>query len=309
MFKQQEIVLNKKYKLGTKIGGGAFGDIYVGNRLDNNEPVAVKLELVKSKFNQLEKEFKIYKTLRGTVGIPNVYYFGCEGDYNVMVMDMCGKSLEDLFCRCGRKFSLKTTLMVADQLICRMEIMHAKNHIHRDIKPDNFVIGRGDRSKLIYVIDLGLAKSFRDAKTKRHIPFKDGKDLTGSPRYTAVSVHMGHEQSRRTDMESLGYCFVYFIQGMLPWEKIKDEGTVLQKNEKIKQMKHNTSTEQLCKDLPIEFALYFEHIKSLGFEDRPDYDYLKRLFRDLFYHEGFEFDSVYDWDLVQELAVEGFTSN
>ena len=96
---------------------------------------------------------------------------------------------------------------------------------------------------------------------------------------------------------------------MLPWERIKDEGTVLQKNEKIKHMKMHTSTEQLCKDLPVELALYLDHVKSLGFEDRPDYDYLKRLFRDLFYHEGFEFDSVYDWDLVQELAVEGFTSN
>jgi serine/threonine protein kinase len=302
--KQQDIIINKKFKLGAKIGGGAFGDIYSGTKVESGEPVAVKLELAASNFMQLEKEFKIYKVLRGTVGIPSVYYYGMEGDYNVMVMDMCGRSIEDLFCRCRRRFSLKTTLMVADQLLCRMEVMHAKNHIHRDIKPDNFVIGRGDRSKLIYVIDLGLSKNFRDSKTKRHIPFKEGKDLTGSPRYTAVSVHLGHEQSRRTDMESLGYVFVYFLVGMLPWERLKDEGTVLQKNEKIKAMKISTSTEQLCKGLPVEFALYFDHIRSLGFEDRPDYAYLKQLFRDLFFHEGFEYDSVYDWDLAAELANE-----
>ena len=307
----REIILAKKYRLGTKIGSGAFGDIYSGSVISSGEPIAIKLEVsspspsplfslipqaVDAKKPQLEWEFKIYRCLAGSVGIPNAYYFGCEGDYNVMVMDMCGKSLEDLFCRCGRRFGLKTTLMIADQLICRMEIMHAKNHIHRDIKPDNFVIGRGKHSKLIYVIDLGLAKRFRDADTRKHIPFKEGLHLFGSARYMALDVHLGREQSRKTDMESLGYTILYFVQGRLPWQGFKDEGH--DKYEKIRQVKAGLTSDQLCKDLPVEFALYFDHVKSLGFEDRPDYDYLKRLFRDLFYHEGFEFDSVYDWDLL-----------
>ena len=122
-----------------------------------------------------------------------------------------------MFCRCGRKFSLKTTLMVADQLLCRLEVLHAKNHIHRDVKPDNFVTGRGNKSKLIYIIDLGLAKPFRDAGTLRHIPQAEGRDVAGSSRYLAVRAHQGEEQSRRTDLESLAYMLIYFLAGSLPW--------------------------------------------------------------------------------------------
>ena len=125
------------------------------------------------------------------VGIPTVHWYGVEGDYNCMVMDLLGKSLEDLFIDCGRKFSLKTVLMLADQLICRLEVFHARSYIHRDIKPENFMIGLGTRCHLIYVIDLGLCKLYRDPKTRKHIPLKDGKNLTGTARYASVNCHNG----------------------------------------------------------------------------------------------------------------------
>mgnify|MGYP003709347109 CR=1 FL=1 len=125
------------------------------------------------------------------MGIPSVRWFGVEGDYNVMVIDLLGKSLEDLFNDCGRRFNLKTVLILADQLLCRLEIIHTKCYIHRDIKPDNFIMGRGTHKHMVYVIDFGLAKLFREPRTHHHIPYKEGKNLTGTARYASINTHMG----------------------------------------------------------------------------------------------------------------------
>ncbi len=151
------------------------------------------------------------------VGIPNVHYYGAEGDYNVMVLDILGPSLEDLFEYCKRKFSIKTMLMIGDQLVQRMEYMHSKSFLHRDIKPDNFLIGLGKKQHIVYAIDFGLAKRFKDSRTGAHIPYRDGKSLTGTARYASANTHMGVEQSRRDDLESVGFVLVYFIKGKLPW--------------------------------------------------------------------------------------------
>lgn len=125
------------------------------------------------------------------MGIPNVKWFGVDGDFNVMVIDLLGKSLEDLFNDCGRKFSLKTVLMLADQVLCRIEMIHTKCYIHRDIKPDNFLMGRANKRNLVHVIDFGLAKLYRDPRTHKHIPYKEGKNLTGTARYASINTHMG----------------------------------------------------------------------------------------------------------------------
>ena len=238
-----------------------------------------------------------------TVGIPSVRWYGVEGDYNVMVIDLLGKSLEDLFNDTGRRFSLKTALMLADQLLCRLEIIHTKCFIHRDIKPDNFLVGRGSRRHMVYVIDFGLAKLYRDPRTHRHIPYREGKNLTGTARYASINTHMGIEQSRRDDLESLGYVLMYFLRGSLPWQGLK-ANTKQQKYERILEKKIQTSTEMLCKGFPAEFRSYFEHIRSLRFDDRPDYDYLKRLFRELFFRKGYSYDNIFDWE-EQDLVASG----
>ncbi|KAJ6947550.1 hypothetical protein NC652_002130 [Populus alba x Populus x berolinensis] len=290
--------VGNKFRLGRKIGSGSFGEIYLGANIQTNEEVAIKLENVKTRHPQLLYESKLYKMLQGGTGIPNVKWFGVEGDYNVLVMDLLGPSLEDLFNFCSRKLSLKTVLMLADQMINRVEFVHSKSFLHRDIKPDNFLMGLGRRANQVYAIDFGLAKKYRDTSTHQHIPYRENKNLTGTARYASMNTHLGIEQSRRDDLESLGYVLMYFLRGSLPWQGLK-AGTKKQKYEKISEKKVSTSIEALCRGYPTEFASYFHYCRSLRFDDKPDYAYLKRLFRDLFIREGFQFDYVFDWTILK----------
>uniref|UniRef100_A0A7N1A2U6 non-specific serine/threonine protein kinase n=1 Tax=Kalanchoe fedtschenkoi TaxID=63787 RepID=A0A7N1A2U6_KALFE len=291
-------IVGGKFKLGRKIGSGSFGELYLGVNMQTGEEVAVKLESVKTKHPQLHYESKVYVLLQGGIGIPHLKWFGVEADYNVMVIDLLGPSLEDLFNYCNRKFTMKTVLMLADQLINRVEYMHSKGFLHRDIKPDNFLMGLGRKANQVYIIDYGLAKKFRDLQTHKHIPYRENKNLTGTARYASVNTHLGIEQSRRDDLESLGYVLIYFLRGSLPWQGLR-AGTKKQKYDRISEKKLSTPIEVLCKSFPSEFVLYFHYCRSLRFEDKPDYSYLKRLFRDYFIREGYQFDYVFDWTVLK----------
>jgi len=292
-----DIRVGGRYRLCKKIGSGSFGEIFLGLNTQTNEEVAVKLESVSSRHPQLMYECKLIKLLQGGPGLPGVLWYGTESNYNVMVMDLLGPSLEDLFNFCNRRFSLKTVLMLADQMICRVEYVHSKNFIHRDIKPDNFLIGLGKRSSLLHIIDFGLAKKYRDPKSHKHIPYMDNKSLTGTARYASGNAHKGIEQSRRDDLESIGYVLMYFLRGSLPWQGLPARGKQ-DKYQKIKDRKLNTPVEEFCRGFPEEFATYLNYCKSLRFEERPDYGYLRRLFKDLFTREGYEYDYVFDWTLL-----------
>ncbi|WOK94352.1 hypothetical protein Cni_G03054 [Canna indica] len=293
-----ERVIGGKFKLGKKIGSGSFGELYLGVNIQSGEEVAIKMESVKSKHPQLHYESKVYMLLQGGTGIPHLKWFGVEGEYNIMVIDLLGPSLEDLFNYCNRRFSLKTVLMLADQLLNRVEYMHSKAFLHRDIKPDNFLMGLGRKANQVYIIDYGLAKKYRDFQTHKHIPYRENKNLTGTARYASVNTHLGVEQSRRDDLESLGYVLMYFLRGSLPWQGLK-AGTKKQKYDKISEKKMLTPVEALCKSYPSEFISYFHYCRSLRFEDKPDYSYLRRLFRDLFIREGHQFDYVFDWTMLK----------
>ncbi|XP_009771286.1 casein kinase 1-like protein 10 [Nicotiana sylvestris] len=291
-------VVGGKFRLGRKIGSGSFGELYLGVNVQTGEEVAVKLESTKTKHPQLHYESKLYMLLQGGTGIPHLKWFGVEGEYNAMVIDLLGPSLEDLFNYCNRRFTLKTVLMLADQLINRVEYMHSRGFLHRDIKPDNFLMGLGRKANQVYIIDYGLAKKYRDLQTHKHIPYRENKNLTGTARYASVNTHLGVEQSRRDDLESLGYVLMYFLRGSLPWQGLK-AGTKKQKYDKISEKKMLTPIEVLCKSYPSEFISYFHYCRSLRFDDKPDYSYLKRLFRDLFIREGYQFDYVFDWTILK----------
>ena len=294
--------INNRFVIGERIGRGSFGDIYSGHDLQKDEEVAIKLENAKSRHPQLQYESRIYAVLSGGTGIPNVRWYGCERRFNIMVLDLLGPSLEDCFNYCDRKFSLKTVLMIADALISRIEYVHSQNFLHRDIKPDNFLIGSSKREHMIYAIDFGLAKRYRHPRTKQHMPFAEKKTLTGTPRYASCNNHLGMEQSRRDDLESLGYVFMYFLRGSLPWQGLQ-ANSKRQKYQRILDKKQSTKLSDLCHGFPKEFAEFLQYARRLNFEDKPSYRMLKNLFRTVMEREGFKYDNEFDWVVRRRKAL------
>ena len=274
-----EIRVGGRYRLGKKIGTGAFGEIFEGTDIFDSSSVAIKLEHNSVKYPQLLFEAKLLKSIPGT-GIP------------------VGQNLEDLYNYCAKNFSLKTILMITIQMIERLKHVHDNHYIHRDIKPENFLIGKDTTAKTIYLLDFGLAKRYRDEYTHIHIPLKENRNLTGTARYASCNAHNGLEQSRRDDMESIAYVILYFFRKKLPWQglKCKDKN---EKHAKIKEIKMSMTPEKLFEGLPKEFADYLTMVKKLGFEDEPTYKNYIQMFTRLFKAKEFEMDYIYDWVTVK----------
>jgi len=287
------VVVGGKFNLGRKIGLGSFGAVYRGSN-DQGEDFAIKCEPLRTKHPQLLYESKLYKILAGQDGIPSVHWYGVQGDFSVMVMDLLGPSLEELFHACNKKFSLNTVLMLANRMISLVQTFHENNFLHRDIKPENMVMGRGAEANQVHIIDFGLAKKYRDARTHEHIPYREGKSFIGTARYASLRVHDGIEQSRRDDLEAVGYLLVYFLKGKLPWQGLQGK-TKQEKYQKIGEKKGSVSVERLCQQMPPEFLAYLRYCRSLSFEETPDYDFLRNLFGDLFVREQFLDDLPFDW--------------
>ena len=298
-----ELKVGKTFTLTKKLGCGAFGEVFHGINRRTNIEVAIKLEPINTKRPHLFYEAKLYQYLLSDSsvidkGLPNVYYCAIEGEFNILVMDLLGPSLEDLFNMCNRNFSLKTLLMLANQMLTRIEYIHNKNFLHRDIKPENFLIGIKKCSHKIYIIDFALAKRFI-GKEVHHVGCGREINLTGKARYASINNSLGIIQGRRDDLESLGYVLLYFLRGSLPWQNLTANNK-RDKYEKIMEKKLATSVETLCKGFPIEFVAYLTYCRNLSFDERPDYVYLKVLFKDLLQKSGFECDYMYDWVLLPQ---------
>jgi serine/threonine protein kinase len=285
-------VLNEKYQIIYKIGAGSFGAIFEVQNVEDGKLYAVKLERCDIGTPQLLPEYKLYQLVDGATAFPRVYDFWSEKNWKGMIMDRLGLSLGTNYRACGKILSLKTTLMVAIHMVCRLEYLHQRSYIHRDIKPDNFVFGVGTNSNTLYMIDLGLAKKYRDLKTFEHIPYGEDKGVTGTARYVSINVHLGVDQSCRDDLESVGYVLISLAAGHLPWENLEGAG---EKLEAISQCKMNTPLDVLCEGLPNEFFTFMEKVRGMRFDERPNYTYLRGLFINLMVKKNFSFDYQYDW--------------
>lgn len=288
-------ILNSTFQIGEKIGAGAFGKVYSAVNIHTQEEVAIKVEDAQVQQPKLLHEVKMIKLLhrdqtQRVEGIPKVILSTFDSQYNTIVMERLGNNLERQFNRCGRRFSLKTVLMLADQLLSRIEYIHSKEIIHRDLKPENCLIGQDQQT--IYIVDFGLARRY--IKDGDHIECSYENDLIGTARYASIYNHKGYSQSRRDDLESIGYMLIYFLTGHLPWQDLGGKNQ-LEKYRKIGDKKCQTSIAALCKNIPKEFADYLKYVRGLKFEKTPDYNHLRGLFKKVFEREGYTQDLKFDW--------------
>ena len=285
----------KHYKLRKKIDEGSFGKIYMASNIDakEKEKYAVKLESKDLSRSLLEIEAYVLNKIKA-FGIPELKIYGYNSDYNILMMELLGSSLEKLFQSQNKSFSLKTACMLGIQMIDRLEYLHYRKLVHRDIKPDNFVIGRGAKSHIVYILDFGLAKKYWSSTHQCHIPFKTGKKLTGTPKYASINTLSGYEQSRRDDLESVGYILIYFLRGSLPWEGLKANNKK-DRYKKICDKKKSISAKDLCRGFPVEFENFVSYTRNLEFTQVPDYSYLRNLLKRVIEKNGDTIDFFYDW--------------
>ena len=295
-----------KYQADKKVGEGSFGKIYSAHNINTGQKFALKLEDKNSGQSLLEQESYVLCYLKGE-GIPFVKSYGYSGEYNVLVMELLGKSLEDLFQENHCKFSVKTVCMLGIQMITRLEWIHTKHILHRDIKPDNFVMGLGDKSHIVYLLDFGLSKKYRSARTLQHIRYSENRKLTGTARYASVHALKGCEQGRRDDVEAVGYVLLYFLRGSLPWQGLRvNRGE--DKYQKIYEKKRRTTPSELCNGFPNEFCQFVEYTRGLNFEEEPDYNYLKKLLEKVMTDNNYNMDYIYDWTKYDEKEVKKITN-
>ena len=294
--KVEEVKIKNQYsfKSTDRLGGGSFGQIYKGINLKTKEEVAIKIESKNIETPQLLHESKILKILKENEGFPKVYLITPLDDVLIMVMELLGDNLQKLIkSQKEKKFSLKTTLMLGIQILKRIQTLHENNFIHRDIKPENFTIGLKKMNNTIYMIDYGLTRKYCDSH-KNHIPYKEGKNLTGTALYASIYTHKGIEQSRRDDLESLGYMMVYFCKGELPWMDVKAKNKA-GKYKKIMEKKIEMRPEILCNGLISEFMAYFKYVRELQFTEEPNYNYLLGLLNNAMKKNNIRNDFKFDW--------------
>ena len=282
-------------RLQNQINRGSFGEVYMGNNLASEQEVAVKLESMSSQNRVLLMEGNIYRQLEGGPGIAKVHWFGEQLPlYSVMIMDLMGPNLQQLFSHYGPHFSLKTVLQLADQMIETIEFIHSKSFVHRDISTNNFLIGLGKNCSRIYLTDFGMAKKLTNGFCQQ--PVRIQRPLIGTPRFASIAAHRGQELSRKDDLESLVYVLLYLIRGSLPWSGLSANSS-REKLEQIVQIKVSFSVSSLCEGLPVEFLCFVQHIRSLKSFDIPTYQQLRLMFRTLADKNGIEYDGQFEWQL------------
>ena len=297
MSKPTKALIFNKFRIKKLIASSHFGLLYEGINIKNNELVAMKFQKKTANFNLLESEAYFLFLLKG-FGIPKLISYGKTGTYYILIEEFLGLSIQEIYN--NKKFKLKDICIIALQCIDRLEYIHSKNIIHRDIKPNNITIGRKDPN-ILYLIDFGFAHKFRSSRTGKHIKFNNLKKALGSIRFMSINANKGFEQSRRDDLESLGYMLIYLAKNNLPWIELEQK-----KIQKIKRyqlvcsMKIKNTSQMLCSGLPSEFCKYLNYAKALEFEQNPDYNYLRKLFLDILEKDNFKNDFRFSWAKIQK---------
>ena len=297
--KIQTIKINNQFsfKSSDRLGKGAFGQIFKGINIKTQEEIAIKIESKNIETPQLLHEYKILKLFQNTPCFPKIYLFTQLDDTLVLIMELFDKNLEELLkSQPNKKFSNKTIIMIGIQLLKRIKDFHELGFIHRDIKPENFVIGLKKNNNLIYMIDYGISKRYIDSKTKEHIPYQEGKKIVGTVKFASLYTHLGIEQSRRDDLESLAYILIYFWKGNLPWVDIKAKNKK-EKYIKIKEKKIEITPEILCEGIDEEIKLFLDYVRKLQFNEDPDYNYLNSLLERNLKKNNLKYDLEFDWCL------------
>ena len=295
MKKEDELtnkIFFKKYQILKKIGRGSFGSVYLGKNITTEKLYAVKFEPKNQQDLILEREAYLLYYLRG-FGIPQIITYGQNSKYNILVQTLLGKSINKIFHQKNLKFSLKDCCMIGIQILDRLEYIHSKYIIHRDVKPDNFLIGYPD-SNIIYIIDFGLAKKFMSSRTGKHAKFSINKKWSGTTRFASANSLRGVSQSRRDDLESLCYLLLYLMKGNLPWDNIYS----INENEEILliyKIKKFMKPELLFINLPKETAEFFSYCKKLEYEQKPDYNYLRNLLLNILDYSNEKNDLNFSW--------------
>ena len=300
----------KKYRVKRLIATTPFCLLYEGINEKNNEPVAMKFEKINANIDVLESEAFLLFNIKG-FGLPKIITYGRTGNFNCLIEELLGLTIEQVWnSKKKNKFLLKYVCMIGIQIIDRLEYIHSKNIIHRDIKPTNLCIGRKDPEN-IYLIDFGLAHKYKSSRTGKHIKFSNLNKAIGNLKYISINGNKGYEQSRRDDLESLGYLLIFLIKNSLPWVN-KETIKIKEKTKRLKEVykiKSSISIEELCKGLPIEFIKYIKYCRNLEFEQEPDYKCLRNLFISVLAKNEFKNDRNFFWitNTKHKIKIEGLS--